>query len=65
MTVTEAARELGLTTAAVRIRLERGQMQGRLVHPRLWLIPRGEVERAKLAGRQKPGPKPRPNQSSR
>jgi len=57
LTVTEAARELGLSATAVRYRLERGQLAGRRVHSRLWLIPREVVEQAKAAGRLTPGPK--------
>lgn len=59
LTVTEAADELGLTPIGVRYRLEHGLMQGERVHSRLWLIPREEVERAKVQGRMKPGPRRR------
>ena len=57
MTVAEAARELGLSIRGVLNRLERGQMRGERVHPRLWLIPREEVERWRMLGRQRPGRK--------
>ena len=63
VTVTEAAAELGLTVHAVAKRLRRGQMKGERVSPRLWLVPREEVERWKEIGRMKPGPRrrtPRP-----
>ena len=59
VTVSEAAAELGLTVHAVAKRLRQGTMHGEQVHPRLWLIPREEVERAKAMGKLKPGPKPR------
>jgi excisionase family DNA binding protein len=57
MTVTEAAKELGMSVGALRMRLLRGHMRGTHVSPKLWLIPREEVERAKAEGRMKPGPK--------
>ncbi|MGE3597360.1 MAG: helix-turn-helix domain-containing protein [Dehalococcoidia bacterium] len=57
MRVPEAAQALGMSVSGVRTRLERGQMQGKRVGPRLWLIPRDEVERWKTLGRQKTGPK--------
>jgi hypothetical protein len=59
LTVAETARELDLTVRGVQNRLLRGLMQGERVTPRLWLIPREEVERWKALGRQKPGRKPR------
>ena len=59
VTVSEAASELGLTVHAVAKRLRQGTMRGEQVHPRLWLIPREEVERWKERGRLKPGPKRR------
>jgi excisionase family DNA binding protein len=58
LTVGEAARELGLSVRAVQRRLEHGLLSGRNVGGRVWLIPREEVERAKVAGRLRPGPKP-------
>ena len=58
MTVTQAADTLGLAVSTVRTRLERGQMQGLRLHPRLWLIPRAEVERWRQLGKQRPGRKP-------
>ena len=58
LTVQEAAVELGITVRGVQERLRRGAMQGERVTPRLWLIPRGEVERWKVLGRQRPGRKP-------
>ena len=59
LTVAETARELDLTVRGVQNRLLRGLMQGERVTPRLWLIPREEVDRWKALGRQKPGRKPR------
>jgi excisionase family DNA binding protein len=57
MTVTEAAAALGITEQSVRHRIRAGHLRGRRVGARLWLIPRAEVERAKAAGRLRPGPK--------
>ena len=62
LTVVEAAHELGLTVRGVQERVRRGLLRGERVSPRLWLIPREEVERAKAQGRLKPGPKPRDQQ---
>ena len=59
VTVSEAAEELGLTIWGVARRLQRGDMRGVKVNPRLWLIPAEEVERWKRRGRLKPGPKRR------
>lgn len=59
VTIAEAARILGLNVATVRHRLAVGTMKGQKVAPRLWLIPRSEVERAAREGRIKPGPRPR------
>jgi excisionase family DNA binding protein len=58
LTVTEAARELGLSASALRARLQRGDMQAERAGIRLWLIPRVEVERWRARGRLRPGPKP-------
>ena len=58
-TVSEAAEMLGLSVRGLAHRLERGLMRGHKVNPRLWLIPREEVERWKALGRQQPGRKPR------
>jgi excisionase family DNA binding protein len=59
LTVQEAATELGITVRGIQERLKRGAMRGERVTPRLWLIPREEVERWKELGRQRPGRKPR------
>ncbi len=59
LTVSEAATELGLTPVGVARRLQRGYMRGIKVNPRLWLVEREEVERAKAMGKIKPGPKPK------
>jgi len=58
MTVTEAAQALGLSVHGVRARIERGELRADRPSPRLWLIPREEVERVRAEGRHKPGPKP-------
>lgn len=54
-TVAETAAELGLSIRGVLNRLEKGQMQGERVTPRLWLIPHAEVEAWKQKGRLKVG----------
>lgn len=59
LTVAEAARELGISHAGVHRRLVRGDMRGRLMHGRLWLVSRAEVERWKERGKLSPGPKRR------
>jgi excisionase family DNA binding protein len=58
MTVQEAAEALGLSIRGVRERIERGEMQAQRMGARLWVIPRGEVERWRGRGKLKPGPKP-------
>lgn len=58
VTVAEAARELGLSVEAVHKRLRAGVMRGERISPRLWLVPRAEVERWRVLGRRKPGPVP-------
>ena len=63
MTVTQAAEALGLSTAGIRRRIERGEMQATLVSPKLWLIPTEEVERWRAIGRRKPGPSKRQAQT--
>ena len=59
VTVTEAARELNLSGRAVLHRIERGERQAERISPRLYLIPRTELERHKAIGRLKPGRKRR------
>lgn len=59
LTVVEAADALGLTVRGVQDRLKRGLMTGERVSPRLWMIPRAEVERWKEVGRLKRGRKPK------
>lgn len=59
LTVLEAADALGLTVRGVQDRLKRGLMRGERVSPRLWMVPRAEVERWQELGRQKPGRKPK------
>lgn len=58
LTVSEAAVILGIHPASVRERLRTGSLKGEQIHPRLWLIPAAEVERARLAGPLKVGRKP-------
>ena len=59
MTVAEAARALGLSERAVHKRITTGPMQAERFGALVWQIPVEEVERAKAAGRLKPGPKRR------
>ena len=55
LTVAEAAEELGLTVRGVQERLLRGAMRGERLTPRMWVIPREEVERWRGKGKMKPG----------
>ena len=59
LTVAETARELGLSVEGIQKRLRTGVMRGERVSPRLWLVPRDEVERWRARGRLRPGPVPR------
>ena len=59
LTVQETAEELGLTIRGVQNRLLRGVMQGERVSPRLWMIPRSEVDRWREVGKLPRGRKPR------
>lgn len=59
LTVQETAEELGITTRGVQHRLERGLMRGERVSPRLWMIPRTEVDRWREVGKLPRGRKPR------
>jgi excisionase family DNA binding protein len=65
MTIADAAAALGLSTAGVRRRIERGEMQATLISPRLYLISAEEVERWRAMGKLKPGPKPGAKRSER
>jgi excisionase family DNA binding protein len=47
LTVAEVAAALGLPVRTVYYRLEHGYMAGERVSPKLWLVPRSEVERWK------------------
>ncbi len=59
LTVAEAAQELGITVRGVQERLLRGAMRGERLTPRMWVIPREEVERWRGKGRLKPGRPPK------
>ena len=59
LTLQEVATELGLPVRTVQNRVRAGHMRGERVHPRLWMVPRSELERWRSTGRLKPGPKPR------
>lgn len=60
MTLTDAAKELGVDVSTLRYRLKRGDMRGEKVGPRAWMIPVDEVEAWRDRGRLKPGRKARP-----
>ena len=55
ITVTEAAKELGVAGRTVLNRIESGQMRAQRITSRLYLIPRDEVERWKPIGKRKGG----------
>jgi excisionase family DNA binding protein len=57
LTLQEVATELGLPVRTVQNRVRAGQMRGE--HPRLWMVPRAELERWRNQGKLKPGPKPK------
>jgi excisionase family DNA binding protein len=59
LTVSEAARELGLSRQALYHRLHSGLLHGLRIGQRAWVIPAGEVERAKQEGPLRRGPRPR------
>ena len=59
LTLQEVATELGLPVRTVQNRVRSGRMAGERVHPRLWMVPRSELDRWRGRGRLKPGPKPR------
>ncbi len=59
LTIAEAARALGLPIRTLQYRLLHGLMRGERVNPRLWLIPRAEVDTWKNRGRLQRGRKPR------
>lgn len=62
VTVGQAAGALGLSVRGIRERITRGEMRAERLGARVWAIPVSEVERWKLIGRLKPGPKAsRPN----
>ena len=59
LTLQEVATELGLPVRTVQNRVRTGHMRGERIHPRLWMVPRAELERWRSVGRLKPGPKGR------
>lgn len=59
LTVTDAAREMGISVRALHNRIKAGSVAAERFGARVWMIPRSEVERYRAAGRLKPGPKPR------
>jgi excisionase family DNA binding protein len=61
LTVAEAAQELGVSARAVQNRIRAGEMDAEKVTPRLYLIPRSEVDRWKPVGKRKGG-RPRKEQ---
>ena len=64
VTVAEAAAELGISPRAVLHRIEQGEIKARKITPRMYLVPRQEVERWKPIGKRKGGrPPKRPPQN--
>ncbi len=59
LTLHEVAEELGLPVRTVQNRVRAGTMRGERVHPRLWMVPRDELDRWRDRGKLKPGPKPK------
>ena len=59
-TVTEAAAELGISPRAVLHRIKQGEMKARKITPRMYLVPRAEIERMKPVGKRKGGRPPKP-----
>ena len=59
MTVTEAAREMGISERALHNRIKAGTVTAERFGARVWMIPATEVQRFRGAGRLRPGPKPR------
>ena len=57
LSVAEAAAALGMTEQAVRKRIAAGWLRASRIGNRVLAIPRDEVERARRAGRMRPGPK--------
>ena len=58
-TVARAAAVLGISTEALRKRLQRGLMQGEHLTATMWVIPRAEVERMQQMGKLRRGRKPK------
>lgn len=58
ITLDEAARLLGVSRETARRRLKAGEIEGRQLNPRLWLVSRASVEAA-TAGRRRTGPRPK------
>ena len=59
VTVPQAAKLLGLTERGVLKRIERGDMRAERLGGKVWVIPREEIERWTVLGRQRPGRKPK------
>lgn len=60
MTVQEASAALGVEGSVIRRRLLAGRMKGIKVNPRLWLIPKREVERWRQSEKPRIGRPRRP-----
>jgi excisionase family DNA binding protein len=58
MTVTEAARRLGVDERTIRHRITRGEMKAERVNPRLYLLSEEEVQRWEGVGKLRAGRKP-------
>ena len=64
ITVARAAAVLGISTEALRKRLQRGVMRGEHLTATMWVIPRAEVERMQQMGKLPRGRKPKRRQRS-
>jgi excisionase family DNA binding protein len=54
LTVAQAAAELGISRRALLNRIEKGDVRAVRVNPRLWVVPRREVDRWKELGKLRP-----------
>ncbi len=59
VTVAEAATELGISTRAVLHRIAHGEIKARKLTPRMYVVPRAEIERWKPVGKRKGGRPPK------
>ena len=55
LTVAQAAEELGVSVSTIQVRLRQGTMRGVQPSPKLWLVPRAEVDAWRSRGKLRPG----------